>query len=232
MSAIQVLIADDAAAIRASMRLLVDSEPGMRVVAEARDGDEAVRLAAVHRADVVLMDVQMPRMTGLQALRVLADQGDGPRVIMLTMFDLDEYVYEALGAGASGFLLKNSPPGEVLHAIRAAYEGNALLAPEITKRLIGRLAPVRRDRRVDRLTARERETLVLIGQGFSNAEIATRLFVTVTTARTYVTRILTKMGVRDRAGLVVVAYESGLVGTDAHPQAQPGPGGALSTVAD
>lgn len=212
MSAIRVLIADDQAAIRASLRLLVNSEPGMEVVAEAEDGEEAVRLAALHHPDVVLMDVQMPKMTGLAATRILGGHAAGARVIMLTMFDLDEYVYEALRAGASGFLLKNSPPCDVLHAIRVAHEGNAMLAPEVTKRLIERLAPARPDPRVERLTARELETLVLIGQGLSNTEIAASLFLTVTTVRTYVTRILTKLDARDRATLVVIAYESGLVG--------------------
>ncbi|MGO4783797.1 response regulator [Cryobacterium sp. W22_MBD10_FK3] len=215
MTPIRVLVADDDATIRASLRLLVDSDAGMYVVAEAGDGEEAVRLAAQHRPDVVLMDVQMPRMTGLEATRILAGQASGARVIVLTMFDLDEYVYEALRAGASGFLLKNSPPADVLQAIRIAHEGNAMLAPEVTKRLIERLAPAHRDPRVGRLTVRERETLVLIGRGRSNAEIAAALFVTVTTVRTYVTRILTKLDARDRAGLVVIAYENGLVGVDA-----------------
>jgi DNA-binding NarL/FixJ family response regulator len=215
MSTIRVLIADDVAVIRASLRMLVDSEPGMLVVAEAADGSEALRLTEAHRPDVVLMDVQMPRMTGLEATRILCAHVGGPRVLVLTTFDLDEYVYAALRAGASGFLLKNSPPAEVLHAIRVAHAGNALLAPEVTRRLIQRLAPTRDDERVGLLTARERETLVLIGRGCSNDEIAAELFLTVTTARTYVSRILTKLNARDRAQLVVIAYESGLVGFDA-----------------
>ncbi|WP_159500763.1 response regulator transcription factor [Microbacterium sp. 18062] len=211
MTAIRVLIADDEPAIRSSLRLLVDSDVGMEVVGEAGDGEAAVESATRLCPDVVLMDVQMPRMTGLEATRALVAEPDGPRVIVLTMFDLDEYVYEALRVGASGFLLKNSPPSEVLHAIRVAHEGNALLAPEVTKRLIGRFAPPREDHRLDHLTERERETLALIGQGRSNAEIAAELFVTVTTVRTYVSRILTKLQTRDRAGLVVIAYESGIV---------------------
>nr|WP_245190088.1 response regulator transcription factor [Leucobacter exalbidus] len=206
------MIADDDATIRASLNLLVDSEPGMSVVAEANDGHEALRMAELHRPDVVLLDVQMPRMTGLEATRVLAERPGGPHVIVLTMFDLDDYVYEALRAGASGFLLKNSPPPEVLRAIRIAAEGNALLAPEVTKRLISRFAPARRDKRVDLLTTREQETLVLIGRGLSNDEVSQALFVTPTTVRTYVSRILTKLGARDRAQLVVIAYENGLVG--------------------
>jgi DNA-binding NarL/FixJ family response regulator len=208
---IRVLIADDEPSIRSSLRMLVDSEAGMEVVGEATDGTDAVERAASLHPDVVLMDVQMPRMSGLEATRVLTGKPDGPRVIVLTMFDLDEYVYEALRAGASGFLLKNSPPGEVLHAVRVTHEGNALLAPEVTKRLIRRFAPVREDHRLGHLTARERETLALIGQGRSNAEIADDLFVTVTTVRTYVSRILTKLQARDRAGLVVIAYENGIV---------------------
>lgn len=216
MSAIRVLIADDDPAIRASLRLLVDSDDGMDVVGEADDGEAAIENATRLRPDVVLMDVQMPRMTGLEATRLLAGRSAGPRVIVLTTFDLDEYVYEALRAGATGFLLKNSPPGELLHAIRVAHDGNALLAPEVTKRLIRRFAPVREDPRLAHLTERERETLVLIGQGRSNAEIAAELVVTVTTVRTYVSRVLTKLQIRDRAGLVVIAYENGLV-TPASP---------------
>ncbi len=209
-----MLLADDEPKIRASLRLLVDSESDMNVVAEAGNGEEAVRLAGVHRPDVVLMDVQMPHMTGLAATRQLSSRPDGPRVIVLTMFDLDEYVYEALRSGASGFLLKNSPPSEVLRAIRVTHEGNALLAPEVTKRLIARFAPARMHTGVERLTDRERETLVLVGRGLSNVEIAAGLFVTVTTVRTYVSRILSKLGAQDRAGLVIAAYESGLVGSN------------------
>lgn len=213
MSEIRVLIADDDPIIRGAMRLLVDAEDGMRVVAEAADGDEALHLARIHGPDVALMDVQMPRMSGLEATRLLTAHAGGPRVIVLTMFDLDEYVYDALRAGASGFLLKNSPPVELLRAIRVAHEGNALLAPEVTKRLIERFSSSRRDAGIEHLTDRERETLVLIGTGLANAEIAAALSVTVTTVRTYVSRILTKLDARDRAGLVVLAYENGLVGT-------------------
>jgi DNA-binding NarL/FixJ family response regulator len=213
---IRVLIADDETTIRTSLRLLVEHEPGMEMIAEAADGREAVDLARAQRPDVVLMDVQMPRMTGLEATRLLCAEPSAPRVIVLTMFDLDEYVFEALRAGASGFLLKNSPPSEVLRAIRVAHDGEALLAPEVTRRLIDRFAGSPHDAGADpgvgRLTERERETLQLIGRGLSNAEIAAALFVTQTTVRTYVSRILSKLSARDRAQLVVVAYESGLVG--------------------
>ena len=209
MSAHRVLIADDVA-VRSSLRRLLDHEPDIVVAGEARDGREAVRLALTMELDVVLMDVRMPRMTGLEAVKILSSRPQGPRIIMLTMFDMDEYVYEALRSGASGFLLKNSAPTTVLGAVRAARHGTSLLAPEITARLIGGLAPVRPDARVKTLTVREQETLALIGRGLSNDEIAARLYVTSTTARTYVSRILTKLGARDRAQLVVMAYENGL----------------------
>lgn len=212
MTSIRVLLADDHSAIRASLRLLVDSESDMSVIGEASNGQEAVALTAQLHPDVVLMDVNMPTMNGLEALRELSTRMPQSRIVVLTMFDLDSYLYEALRAGASGFLLKNSPPADVLHAIRVAHEGHALLAPEMTKRLIGQFASVKRDPALEHLTARELETLVLIGQGRSNAEIADALFVTVTTVRTYVSRILTKVHARDRAGLVVIAYENALVG--------------------
>lgn len=207
-----MLLADDEAPLRDALRLLVDTDPGMTVVAEAGDGVEAVEGVARFAPDVVLMDVQMPRMTGVEATRLVCATPGGPRVIVLTMFDLDDHVYEALRAGASGFLLKNSPPGEILHAIRVVHEGNALLAPEVTKRLIGHLTPeAARHPRIDLLTTRERETLTLIGQGRTNDEIAAALVVTRTTVRTYVSRILTKLDARDRAQLVVIAYEAGIV---------------------
>ena len=217
--AIRVLIADDQAPLRAAFRMLVTSDPGMVVVAEAANGEQALTLAAKHQPDVVLMDVEMPGMGGVEATRRLCSQPQGPRVVILTMFDLDEYVSEALRAGASGFLLKNAAPAEVIRAVRVVYEGNALLAPEITKRLITQLAapaqtPKRpdlaEDSRLARLTARERETFELIVRGWSNAEISAELHLTRTTVRTYVSRILTKLEARDRAGLIVIGYESGV----------------------
>lgn len=221
---IRVLIADDQELLRGSFRLLVDSDPGMQVVAEAGDGADAITQCAQQRPDVVLMDVQMPGMSGLEATRDLCSQANGPKVIVLTMFDHDEYVYEALRAGASGFLLKNSPPAELLRAIKVVHEGNALLAPEVTKRLIATLAPrpstpapaprsgaSSPDARVERLTLRERETFALIARGRSNDEIAAELHLSRLTVRTYVSRILTKLDSRDRAGLVVIAYESGFI---------------------
>ena len=213
MTAIRVLIADDDPRLRASVRLLIDSEPDMTVVGLAADGGAAIAGVEEHRPDVVLMDVRMPVLNGIDATRALLARAAGPRVVVLTMFDLDQYVYEAIRAGASGFMLKNAPPASLVHAVRVAHEGNALLAPEVTRRLIGQLAPAPRtdDPRIRHLTARERETLTLIGQGRSNAEIAAALCVTPTTARTYVSRILTKTSARDRAQLVVIAYECALV---------------------
>lgn len=214
MLPIRVLLVDDEPALRGAMRMLVDSDPGMSVVGEAGDGRQALELVRRERPDVVLMDVQMPVMDGLEATRLLAalPEGEGPRIVMLTVFDLDEYVYAALAAGAAGFLLKNAPPLEILHAIRVVREGNALLAPEVTRRLIGRLAPgdPAAVELIATLTAREREALALIATGASNEELAVRLGVTHATARTYVSRLLTKLHARDRAQLVVIAYQSGL----------------------
>lgn len=213
MNEISVLIADDDAHIRTSLRLLVEDEPDMTVSAVAADGSEAVDCILKHQPHVALMDVRMPRMTGLEAAAILAARQSSTRLVMLTTFDMDDYVYQSLRHGASGFLLKNAPLPDILKAIRTAHEGNALLAPEVTRRLIDRftLRPAAHHR-LSELTVRERETLTLIGQGASNSEIATALFLTRTTVRTYVSRILTKLGARDRAQLVVIAYEGGLVG--------------------
>ncbi len=216
---IRVLIADDQQLLRGAFRLLVDSAPGMCVVDEANDGKEAISRAAQSRPDVILMDVQMPGMNGLDATKELCKKPGGPKVIVLTMFDLDEYVYAALRAGASGFLLKNTPPADLLRAIRVVFEGNALLAPEVTRRLITTLAPNQgakappNDERIERLTSRERETLALIARGMSNDEIAAEMFLARVTVRTYVSRILSKLDARDRAQLVVFAYETGFITT-------------------
>jgi DNA-binding NarL/FixJ family response regulator len=215
---IRVVVADDQALVRAGFRLLVDSAPDLEVVGEAVEGAEAVALARRERPDVVLMDIRMPTMDGLEATRqITADQLLAEvRVLMLTTFDLDEYVYQALRAGASGFLLKDTPPGDLLAAIRVVAAGDALLAPGITRRLIAEFA--RRPEpsavtpaEVATLTHREREVLGLVAHGLSNSEIAQRLVVSPATSKTYVSRLLAKLGARDRAQLVAIAYETGLV---------------------
>ena len=215
---IRVLVADDQTLVRAGFRVLVESAPDLEVVGEAGDGVEAVELARRELPDVVLMDIRMPRMDGLEATRrILAlDRAEGVRVLVLTTFDLDEYVYEALRAGASGFLLKDTPPADLLAAIRVVAAGDALLAPSVTRRLIAEF--VRRPEpnavtpaALDALTDREREVLALVARGLSNAEIAELLVVSGATAKTHVSRVLAKLGARDRAQLVMLAYETGLV---------------------
>jgi DNA-binding NarL/FixJ family response regulator len=215
---IRVALADDQALVRAGFRALLDGEEDMTVVAEAADGEEAVALAREHRPDVVLMDVRMPRTDGLRATaRLTADPTlSRTRVIVLTTFELDEYVFGALRAGASGFLLKDMEPAELLDAVRIVAAGEALLAPRHTRRLIEAFVEQSGGAAVDDgelagLTAREREVLTLVGQGLSNAEVAERLVVSPLTAKTHVARLFAKLGARDRAQLVVVAYESGLV---------------------
>jgi DNA-binding NarL/FixJ family response regulator len=207
---IRVLLADDQQLVRAGFRALLDDAGDIEVVGEAGNGLEAVELARSARPDVVLMDIRMPVLDGLEATRV--------RVVVLTTFELDEYVFEALAAGASGFLLKNTDPAELLRAVRVVAEGEALLAPSVTRRLIAEFAAARRRAgpprdRVDlaALTEREREVMALAGAGLSNEEIADRLVVSPATARTHVSRAMVKLGARDRAQLVVLAYESGLV---------------------
>jgi DNA-binding NarL/FixJ family response regulator len=216
---ITVVLADDQALVRAGFRALLDAEDDLSVVAEAADGEAAVELATRHRPDVVLMDVRMPRTDGLRATaRLTADPRlAGTRVIVLTTFELDEYVFGALRAGAAGFLLKDVEPADLVEAVRVVAAGDALLAPRHTRRLIeafveqsGRTA-AREDGRLDELTAREREVLTLVGQGLSNAEIAERLVLSPLTAKTHVARLFTKLRARDRAQLVVLAYETGLV---------------------
>jgi DNA-binding NarL/FixJ family response regulator len=212
-----VLLADDQALVRAGFRALLDAQDGVDVVGEAGDGDEAVRLARDLVPDVVLMDIRMPGADGLVATRAIAQDerlGD-VRVVILTTFDLDEYVFEALRAGASGFLVKHTEPAELVQAVRAVARGDALLSPTVTRRLIAEFALRAKEPRppseLDVLTEREREVMALVGEGLSNDEIATRLFVSPATAKTHVSRAMTKLGARDRAQLVVLAYESGLV---------------------
>ncbi len=213
------LIVDDQAMVREGFGALLDAQPGLTVVGLAANGAEAVRLAGELKPDVVLMDVRMPVMDGLAATaEILGGDSpeEGPRVLILTTFDLDDYVYEALRAGASGFLLKDAPGGELVHAVRVVAAGEALLAPSITKRLIGEFAS-RRERHqgtpqgLDELTPRELEVLRLIARGMSNAEIGRELFITEQTTKTHVGRILMKLHLRDRVQAVVLAYESGLI---------------------
>ena len=215
---IRVLVADDQTLVRAGFRVLVESAPDLEVVGEAGDGVEAVELARRELPDVVLMDIRMPRMDGLEATRriVALDRAEGIRVLVLTTFDLDEYVYEALRAGASGFLLKDTPPADLLAAIRVVAAGDALLAPSVTRRLIAEFARRPEPSAVTpaalaALTDREREVLALVARGLSNAEIAELLVVSGATAKTHVSRVLTKLHARDRAQLVMLAYETGLV---------------------
>ena len=213
----RVLIADDQALVRGGFRALLDAQTDIVVVAEAADGNTAVALAREHRPDVVLMDVRMPGRDGLDATRrIVADpELADVRVVILTTFDLDEYVFEALRAGASGFLLKDTEPVDLLAAVRAVARGDALLAPSVTRRLIeefaGRLREPRPSGTLDVLTEREREVVALVGGGLSNDEIAERLVVSPATAKTHVSRAMVKLAVRDRAQLVVLAYETGLV---------------------
>jgi DNA-binding NarL/FixJ family response regulator len=214
---IKVLLADDQALLRAGFRALLDAQADIEVVAEAIDGADAVRQAARVRPDVVLMDIRMPGTDGLEATRlIVADPALAEvRIIILTTFDLDEYVFEALRGGASGFLVKDTEPVELLRAVRAVADGDALLSPGVTRRLIEefttRTPATRPPRSLDALTEREREVMALVGGGLSNEEIAERLVVSPATAKTHVSRAMGKLGARDRAQLVVYAYESGLV---------------------
>ncbi len=222
---IRVALVDDQQLVRAGFRMVIDSQPDLTVVGEAGDGAAALRLLApggATTADVVLMDVRMPVLDGLAATERLAASGGGPRVIVLTTFDLDEYVLRAIRAGASGFLLKDAPPEEMLAAIRTVHAGDAVIAPSSTRRLLEHLVEVLpatepavhdtgAQRAVAELTDREREVLVLMAQGLSNAEIAGALFVAEATVKTHVGRILAKLAARDRVQAVVTAYEAGLV---------------------
>jgi DNA-binding NarL/FixJ family response regulator len=215
---IRVLLADDQALVREGFRALIDREPDMEVVGEAADGGEVVRIAQSLTPDVVLMDIRMPGVDGLEATReLIADTGDLPRVLILTTFGEDDYVYEALRSGASGFLLKDVRQAQLTAAIRTVAEGDTLLAPAITRRLIEHFCrrPSPRTRAasgtLDALTSRELETFRLIARGFSNAEIGDRLFLSESTAKTHVGRVLSKLGARDRIQAVVLAYEWGVI---------------------
>jgi DNA-binding NarL/FixJ family response regulator len=215
---IRVLLADDQALVRGGFRMLLESADDIEVVGEAGDGDQAVALVAATHPDVVLMDIRMPGTDGLEATRRIAADDDlvGVRVLILTTFEADEYVYQALRAGASGFLVKDTEPAELLQAVRIIARGDSLLSPSITRRLIADIAarpaaPTASPADLSDLTDREREVLTLVGGGLSNDEIAGRLFLSPLTAKTHVSRIMSKLGARDRAQLVVTAYETGLV---------------------
>ncbi|MEV1247435.1 response regulator [Nonomuraea sp. NPDC050022] len=215
---IKVLVADDEGLVRSGFKVLLDLEDDITVVGEATNGAEAVERAGATRPDVVLMDIRMPKVDGIQATaRIAQTRGlEQVRVLILTTYDTDEYVFDALQAGASGFLLKDAGPAELLHAIRVVAAGDALLAPRITRRLIGqftarRTAAQAAEDRLAVLTGREREVLALVGQGLSNSEIGTELFLSPATARTHVSHAMAKLGARDRAQLVVIAYQTGLV---------------------
>jgi DNA-binding NarL/FixJ family response regulator len=213
---IRVALVDDQELVRTGFRMMLDAQPDMTVTGEAADGAAAVRLARPDTVDVVVMDVRMPGMDGVEATRRICAAGPAPRVLMLTTFDLDEYAFAALKAGASGFLLKDVPPQELLFAIRSVHSGDSVVAPSTTRRLIDRFVPM-----IDGppapppefadLTEREREVLVQMAAGLSNAEIAAKLFVSEATVKTHVGRILAKLGLRDRVQAVVMSYESGLV---------------------
>lgn len=214
---IRVLVVDDQALVRAGFTMILDAQEGIAVVGEAGDGVEALAVARETRPDVVLMDVRMPRMDGIEALRALMRESPPPHVLMLTTFDLDEYVYEAMKAGAAGFMLKDVPREQLVGAVRTVAEGGALLAPAITRRLIeqfvARPAP-RADGTPDalrELTERELEVMRHVAQGLSNAEIASALYLSEATVRTHLSHILAKLGLRDRVQVVVAAYETGLV---------------------
>jgi DNA-binding NarL/FixJ family response regulator len=210
---VRVLVVDDQELVRAGFRMILE-RGGVEVVAEAADGLEAVRLAAEHSPDVVLMDIRMPRLDGIGATRQVVAHEPAVRVVVLTTFDLDEYVYEAVRAGASGFLLKDLAPDDLVHAVRVVARGDALLAPVLTRRLLERYAaqpPPVPDARVTALTEREQEVMRGVASGCSNAELAAALFLSEATVKTYVSRLLTKLDVRDRVQLTVLAYETGMV---------------------
>ncbi|CAN7213227.1 response regulator transcription factor [Terrabacter sp. LjRoot27] len=212
------MIVDDQALVRAGFRMVLDAEPDIDVVAECADGLAALDALPGRDVDVVLMDIRMPRLDGIEATRRVVERGDTPKVLVLTTFDLDEYVYAALRAGAAGFLLKDAGPSELLSAIRAVHTGDAVVAPGPTRRLLDRFLPVLANpaqpsglERLDVLTEREREVLEAVGRGLNNTEIAATFFVAEATVKTHVGRILAKLGLRDRVQMVVLAYETGIV---------------------
>jgi DNA-binding NarL/FixJ family response regulator len=220
---IRVLLADDQALIRAGFRMILGSEADIDVVGEAENGEQAIELVATLQPDVVLMDIRMPALDGLEATRTIAADPalSAVRVVILTTYETDEYVFEALRAGASGFLLKDTEPADLIRAVRVAAAGDALLAPSVTRKLIADYSARPRSPRaappaLDELTEREREVLALVAHGLSNEEIAGRLVISPATAKTHVSRTMLKLGARDRAQLVVIAYQTGLVRADAH----------------
>ncbi|MHC0431860.1 response regulator transcription factor [Streptomyces sp. O3] len=215
---INVMLVDDQALLRTGFRMVLAAQPDMEVVAEASDGVEALEKLRATAVDVVLMDVRMPKLDGVETTSRICAQDDPPKVLILTTFDLDEYAFSGLKAGASGFMLKDVPPGELLAAIRAVHSGDAVVAPSTTRRLLDRFSPMLpstaaqpQHKGLERLTDREREVMVLVAQGLSNGEIAARLVLSEATVKTHVGRILTKLGLRDRVQVVVLAYETGLV---------------------
>ncbi len=213
---IRVIVADDQGLVRAGFVALLNAQDGIEVVAEATNGVQALAAAREHRPDVVLMDIRMPELDGLAATRQIAADPTltDVRVVVLTTFELDEYVFEAMRAGASGFLVKHSEPSELVRAVRVVAEGDALLSPSVTRRLLAEFSTHAKqptESGLDELTEREREVMTLVAEGLTNAEIGARLFMSPATARTHVSRILTKLNARDRTQLVVIAYESGLV---------------------
>jgi len=212
---VTVVLADDQPLVRAGLRVLITGTPDIEVVGEAATGADAVQLARDSRPDVVLMDIRMPGMDGIEATQMITAGSSTARVLILTTFDDDDYVYAALRAGASGFLVKDMAVDDILGAIRVVAAGDALIAPSVTRRLIGefanRPAPVRQRPAADGITGREREVLTLVGRGMSNSEIAAHLFISVATAKAHIARLLTKLNARDRVHLVIIAYELGLV---------------------
>ncbi|MEU2227447.1 MULTISPECIES: response regulator transcription factor [unclassified Streptomyces] len=220
---IRVMLVDDQVLLRTGFRMVLAAQPDMDVVAEAGDGVEALQVLESAAVDVILMDVRMPKLDGVETTRRICAGPNPPKVLILTTFDLDEYAFSGLKAGASGFMLKDVPPGDLLAAIRAVHSGDAVVAPSTTRRLLDRFAPMLpsagkepRHKELERLTDREREVMVLVAHGLSNGEIAARLVLSEATVKTHVGRILTKLGLRDRVQVVVLAYETGLVRAGGH----------------